>query len=118
MTSDHRFFIVVNLHRMAVRKSQVSGLEENASVIKMTYAILARSELLALLAHGLPGGDRGNNNPNVMPLCELKAKISEEISRSPFMQEQASKMIAWKELADPDGLYASCTTPVQIQEHL
>ena len=81
------FFIVVNLHRMAVRKSQVSGLEDNASVIKMTYAILARSELLALLAHGLPGGDRGNNNPNVMPLCELKAKISEEISRYPFMQE-------------------------------
>ena len=110
------FLIVVNLHRNAVRKSQVFGLEDNASVIKMIYAILARSKLLALLAYGLPGSDPSDNTANEMSLDELKAKLLEEISQDPFMQEQASKMITWKELGDPEGTYASCTTPAQIQE--
>ena len=85
-------------------------------MIKMIYAILARSKLLALLSHGLSEGDPKSNKVDEMPLDVLKAKLQEEIAQDPFMQEQASQMITWKELADPEGLYAPCTTPAQIQE--
>lgn len=93
-------------------ESDVFGLEDNASVIKMIYAILARSKLLSLLGNGLPGC----KDETEMTLDVLNAKLAEEISQDPFMQEQASKMIPWRELSDPEGLYAPCTSPTQIQE--
>ena len=91
---------------------QVFGLEDNASVIKMIYAILARSKLISLLGNGLPGC-KGDTE---MTLDVLNAKLAEEIAQDPFMQEQASKMIPWRELSDPEGLYAPCTSSTQIQE--
>ncbi|CAL1133685.1 unnamed protein product [Cladocopium goreaui] len=100
--------------------NEVFGLDDNASVVKMIYTILARHELLELLSYGMhPTPAETTPTPadkTEMTLDELSKKIEEKINKDPFMTEQAPSVISLKELADPEGMFSGCSMAADIQD--
>lgn len=99
--------------------SKVFGLDDNAGTIKMIYSILARAELLHYVSYGVNGADfpkvDGSIPDREMTVADTTQKIDEMIKKDPFLLEQASRMIAARELHDPEALFASCTTFEEVQ---
>ena len=117
---SYSYYSYSNLIWSQISSSQVFGLDDNASVVKMIYTILARHELLELLSYGMhPTPAETTPTPadkTEMTLDELSKKIEEKINKDPFMTEQAPSVISLKELADPEGMFSGCSMAADIQD--
>ena len=99
--------------------SQVLGLDDKASVIKMIYSILTREKLINLLSLGLgagEAGDAGDADDNMLSWDDHKKAIQQSVDEDPFVSEQAPNVIAWKELHDPEAAFGQCTSPAEVQK--
>lgn len=97
--------------------SQVLGLDDNASTIKMIYSILTREKLLNLLSQGLSVSEDANEGDDKMlSLDDLKMQIQQQVAEDPFVTEQAPNVIPWRELSDPEAAFAQCTSPAEVQK--
>lgn len=99
-------------------KSEVLGLDDKAGIIKMMYSILARQKLLNLLSHGMPTVQSGElAEPQfTMTLEEMNNQIQQKVKEDPFLLESAPNIISWRELGDPESLFASCSTQPEVTE--
>lgn len=53
---------------------------------------------------------------NQMSVDELNAKIRQKIQQDAFMNEQTPDALPWKELGDPEGIFAMCSSADEIQQ--
>lgn len=71
------------------------------------------------MSHGLEaGGDAGDHaaDDKMLSLDDLKKQIQQVVDEDPFVSEQAPKVVAWKELSDPEAAFGQCTSPAEVQK--
>ena len=73
------------------------------------YTIETRARLVELLS-------AGSLKVNETDTAEIRKEIDGIIGRDAFIAEQAGKLIAWKELQDPESYFATCASSGEVQK--
>ena len=89
-------------------------MDDKAGVIKMIYTVIARKKLLVLLSTGMAPASTSNaegqpeGDGDEISLEDLGEKVKNLVNSDAFLSEQAPDVICWKELAQPESIFAEC----------